>query len=165
MEWTDPAVAARDLRRENWNVEGKIRFPVDPFRIAQRMNLDVREVPLEGRIAGFLLKKDPAQEIRVFVNEKDSELQRRFTLAHQLGHITQHRTEDAFGFVEFRANLAWPGPDTVEVWANRFAEELLMPKSVVTKRWAEGRSAEELAGKFKVPVSLIGFRLRTLHIG
>lgn len=164
MEWTDPAVAARDLRRERWNVAGKIRFPVDPLTIAQRMVLDVSEVPLEGNIAGFLIRSGPDQEIRVFVNDRDSDLQRRFTLAHQLGHITQHRSDDAFGFVESRANLDRPGPDTFEAWANSFAEELLMPKSVVTRRWAEGRSADELARKFNVSLSVMGLRLRTLHI-
>ena len=44
---------ARDVRNEHWNINGRVRFPIDPFVIAQRLNIEVIITPLPSDTAGF----------------------------------------------------------------------------------------------------------------
>jgi len=147
-----------------WNVDGKIRFPVDPFKIAENLGIVVYEEDLDNNLAGFIIRESADAPVEVYLNSNDSALRRRFTLAHELGHYIQRGDDEALGFVDKRSELAMSGADPQERWANAFAAELLMPAAIVKKYWAEGESADALAQKFQVSNAAINVRLSSLGL-
>ena len=70
---------------------------------------------------------------RIFVNHKDSLERKRFTCAHEIGHFIDHgfdKTNDiSFEHTDYRGLSAQTGMEYREVFANRFAANLLMPKN------------------------------------
>ena len=96
----------------------------------------------------------------------------RFTIAHELGHHIMHRelidgtVHVDKGFTLWRGELATQGTDRVEVQANAFASELLMPKQFISQ--IEGIESldiddevgmKALAKRFRVSVTALQNRL------
>lgn len=158
----DSKSAARSLRREVWNIGGKVRFPVDPYVMAARLGIKVREGQLDADTAGYILKKNGV--VTVMLNQNDAPNRKRFTLAHELGHFVQRRDDPEIGFVDRRDELAFSGRDPHEIWANRFAAELLMPAAVLKKWWATGDSVEEIRRKLNVSQQALAYRLENLGL-
>lgn len=74
----------------------------------------------------------------IVVNASNPEVRKRFTIAHELGHVVMHRftkphADNRFG-VRFRDRRSSEGTDFEEVEANQFAAELLMPEAVVLEK-------------------------------
>ena len=65
------------------------------------------------------------------INRNQAAVRRRFTIAHELGHLLLHERFQVHvdrGFrVRLRDGLSSEGTDRDEMEANRFAAELLMP--------------------------------------
>src|SRR5262245_5154712 len=66
----------------------------------------------------------------------------RFTLAHEFGHLALRHHNRRFGdlsrdLTRFRdpEGLAWDPGDPIEVEANQFAAELLMPAAMFRRDW------------------------------
>jgi Zn-dependent peptidase ImmA (M78 family) len=116
------------------------RAPVDIYKIA-RSHAHVLEQQMPDSISGMLI---PAQEAgrdkrwTIVANASHAEVRRRFTVAHELGHLLLHdyRTPHAdTGFkIRFRANLEYDGSMTEEIEANQFAAEVLMPSEILLAR-------------------------------
>lgn len=156
---------ARQLRMEAYNDEdGRIPFPVDPFKIAQNLGIKVRTVPLEPDTAGFILKESFEDNPTIYLNKRDGLQRRRFTLAHELGHFVKHRGADEIAYVDNRDELASRGTDPNERWCNSFAAELLMPEAIVKKDWALGKSVEQMRSKFNVSMAAMTVRLNSLGL-
>lgn len=158
-----PRDAARALRAEVWNVSGMMQLPVDPFAMADRLGIAVKQERLDPNLAGFIVREGGGP-VEVFLNASDGGMRQRFTLAHELGHFVKNRNEQNIGYVDERSELAASGANPAEVWCNQFAAELLMPAAIIKKYWAEGWSADELAQKFNVSGSAIDFRLKNLGL-
>lgn len=103
----------------------------------------------------------------ITVSPQNNYLRKRFTIAHELGHILQkhlescdrmYRADDASSFYSTMN-------DPQEVAANRFAAELLMPKAAV-EHFAlnTDQSVEQIASSFQVSTVAMKYRLRNLGL-
>lgn len=156
-----PGTSASALLRTVWQDRG---YPVDPVWIARKLGLRVVPADLDRDVSGALLKK-PEEDPIIIINEKDSRSRQRFTCAHELGHYIK-RTEEGeleYEFLDFRNKLSATGKDNEEVFANKFAAELLMPKKEVNRLRKEEKSPVEMAYYFDVSDDAMHFRLKGLE--
>lgn len=140
-------------------------MPVDPFRIAEDLGLKVYRADLKPDVSGMLAKR-PNQDPEVYVNARDSEVRQRFSCAHEIGHYVKRvtgREDDSWGYIDRRGPSAARGTDQDEIYANKFAAELLMPAAQV--RSMHGRlSTAAMAVQFKVSLEAMKFRLENLDL-
>ena len=100
----------------------------------------------------------------------------RFTIAHECGHLIFHKTQitkevhidKAFPML-MRDSVSEAGVDEIEIEANIFAAELLMPKTMITDALGNGsididdeNAVSTMAKNFKVSPSAMRFRLGNL---
>jgi len=127
------------------------------------------------RLDGFVFFAGAAAWAYVSVGRDNPLVRRRFSAAHELGHVVLHR--DSIG--RFRADKAvleaGEADDQMEREANRFAAELLMPADVCAAR-ADELTAEygacprgvleyRLAAELLVSGEAIRYRLNGLGVG
>ncbi|HIB1507727.1 TPA: ImmA/IrrE family metallo-endopeptidase [Salmonella enterica subsp. enterica serovar Muenchen] len=148
------------------NVWGDRGFPVDPVWIANELGLDVVEIVMENNVSGALLK-EPEQDPVIILNKNDSNVRKRFTCAHELGHYVK-RTDNGqpleYQFVDYRDKLASQGTDADEKFANNFAACLLMPQEETSRLHNKGYSSVMMASYFGVSDDAIRFRLMNLNL-
>jgi Zn-dependent peptidase ImmA (M78 family) len=163
-----PEIAAERLLQMAWvEANGKIRLPVEPQRIAKALGLKYYVADLGLELSGMLVR--PANhDAQIHVNRDDSDARRRFSCAHELGHYVLQSPEEGLptdeggGHVFFRGPLSAMGSDDAEVWANKFAAALLMPRDLVQDIREERTEIAALAAKFSVSVEAMRFRLQAL---
>lgn len=110
--------------------------PIDVRKLVkQHADVQVHSIPFP-RVDGLCLNlKVPGKRPRVIINADNPSNRRRFTLAHELGHIVIPWHMGSF--VDCLDSDAMPnsvGYWTAEDEANRFAAELLMPSSWIEKQ-------------------------------
>lgn len=131
---------ADDLLREL-----QIEHPteIDVERIAIFKNADVRYASLSG-MDGCLVRKGDAAVITVRRSLK-YEGQKRFVIAHELGHFFLHPETRQIETVDSKQANNWSErQETEEYEANRFAAELLMPRRFIEVRVAGQEPSFEL---------------------
>lgn len=145
---------------------------IDPTVLAEK--LDVLVVPQEmaDDVSGMLLRR--GEEKVIGVNQGHARVRRRFTVAHELGHLLLHRGRplilDAGTRVNFRDSVSSLATDREEMEANRFAAALLAPEAMVRRaaREAQRATVEELvadlAGRFGMSGTAMNYRLLNLGI-
>ena len=152
-------------------------YPVPVETIAQRLGAKVVYQPFNPRdnLSGVLFKDDG--NVTIAVNSKDAHTRKRFTIAHECGHIALKHRGDIFVDQTIRLNRdgnSGLAIDTMEIEANGFAAELLMPRAWVlaefNKRIHGGttRAAaliKELAHIFDVSEKAMEYRLENLGLG
>lgn len=104
-------------------------------RIAKREGVILKYQPFEGEMAGMLV--NTGDQVVIGVNSHHHVNRQRFTIAHELGHYKLHsktmtgvHIDRAFK-VHRRDQVSTLAIDDNEIEANRFAAELLMPKSMI----------------------------------
>ncbi len=104
-------------------------LPVKPREIVQRLGISIQEVPASGNFDGYLLKCGDTFGIMVNASIK-SETRKNFTIAHELGHyeIPHHKGQE---FKCLSSSIGIMLGKELEIEANDFAAELLMPSSFV----------------------------------
>ncbi len=145
----EPSHAASVILEKFWDFS----LPVDPIKIAQRMNINVYYSDDLGDLLGFY--NDETKEI--FIQEHESSTRQRFSVAHELGHaVLGHGTRQ-------RAKL--PPFDPKERAANQFAATLLMP-SIAVRTMVEQKNMQfaELCSTFDVSEQAMGIRLMELGL-
>ena len=124
--WTRIRKEARELL-----VKFEIREPPVPVqKLARGCGARIVLVPgNDDNIDGFLYRD--GDEVVIGVNRDRAVVRRRFTIAHELGHLRLHEQGQIHvdrGFrVRLRSGVSSEGTDWDEMEANRFAAELLMP--------------------------------------
>jgi Zn-dependent peptidase ImmA (M78 family) len=159
---TDETQAWRTLRAI------KPRMPAD--ELLRMFSITTPAVPVEGMVQtmgidlyeewiGAAGEADSRGERAIIrVNKGDHIVRQRFTIAHELGHLlwhplgVQHRDPDF---------SRW---EPIEMEANNFAAELLMPEWMVRPATAVAESVEQLARMFEVSTPAMKFRLKNLRI-
>ena len=144
--------------------------PVPIERIAKDLGIRVQYAPFDGDLSGMAFIKDATPIAGV--NSLHHPNRQRFTLAHEVGHILLHRALiESEVHVDKgslrRDTLASSGVDPVEIAANAFASELLMPEGLLEPVLA-GRAVDledddlvaSLAKRFKVSDAAMRFRLQ-----
>lgn len=155
--------AAHELLRTAWVEDGYITIPVDPVEIAQRLGAKVRDADLEPGVSGALMK-EPGSDPVIFLNRSDSGNRRRFSCAHELGHLMSRAGQDEYAFVDYRGPMAGQGTDDDEIFANQFAAALLMPEGAVHQLKDNHSTVGTLAAEFGVSLEAMGWRLQNLGI-
>lgn len=125
---------------------------------------DIEEKYLQkglGDVAGLIVLS--GNDVGIFYKRTDSITQKRFTIAHELGHCCLHSDIVEDGYIEFRDCPT--SSDKIEKEADSFANELLMPEQqirYILKRLLKP-SLRALATIFQVRVSVM--RKRLIHLG
>lgn len=148
-------------------------MPIDATQFAEFFGAEVFVDDLDSEgLDGFVLIEDGKSEITI--NQTQPLVRRRFTCAHELGHIIDHK--DALGDVGFvdnedsvqesttyyRDEHARDGRSRHEIFANAFAAAVLMPEKLV-RLLAPSQDDRQMAKFFKV--SEAAMRYRVLNLG
>lgn len=148
--------------------------PVPVERIAKELNASLRFSPLDDQLSGMVYVKD-GQPI-IGVNALHHPNRQRFTIAHEIGHLVLHRAEITKeihvdkGFpMLMRDAVSSAGVHDIEIEANSFAAELLMPASFLIQSLDgepididDDGAVSALAKEYKVSPSAMRFRLGNL---
>jgi Zn-dependent peptidase ImmA (M78 family) len=167
---------------------GALTVPVDLDQVLKSLNVRVHPEDMDDETAGVLIVK--GEQRHILVNKGHSENRRRFTIAHELGHLTLHDDEangDPSGqrmFIDRQIRVyqrvgeassavyQQEGSMTTveqEREANVFAACLLMPAHHVTRAALERDLFDEisvasLARNFQVSEQAMSIRLQQLRL-
>ncbi|MDH1657462.1 ImmA/IrrE family metallo-endopeptidase [Pseudomonas mosselii] len=136
--------------------------PLDVKALLGVLGISLISIPMEDDISGMLSLSDNGKDWVVKVNALHHPNRQRFTIAHEIAHFCRHRFLQAkFEDLNFFRNGE---SNQMEVEANRFASELLMPESIFRdKVRALSGSIEDIASFFKV--STLAVRVRAKNLG
>lgn len=148
--------------------------PTPVEKIAKAQGVQVRFSPFDDELSGMVYIKDGVPIIGV--NSLHHPNRQRFTIAHELGHFELHRqmiTTKVHVDKDFPALMRDPksatGTEQIEIQANQFAAELLMPNKLIKKELSgkqfdieDERPMEQLAKKFRVSKQALEYRIRDL---
>lgn len=154
--------------------------PVPVDRIAKGLGAQLRFSPLDEELSGMIYISGGTPIIGV--NSLHPPNRQRFSIAHEIAHLVLHG-QLIYGKVHVDKEFQVPlgrlnrdetstlGTDKIEIDANQFAAELLMPKA-----WFEAALAsrsfdidnegplDDLAKKFRVSRQALDFRIRNLAL-
>lgn len=162
---------ARETAREIVCEFGVKAAPVPVERIIKARNIVLQYAPLEEDLSGMAYIKDGVGIIGI--NALHHPNRQRFSAAHELAHHVLHAEEikkavhvDKGFRVLFRDDVSSQGIDPLEVDANAFASELLMPHDLLKIALGasgldieDDQGVEALARRFKVSTAAMRFRL------
>jgi Zn-dependent peptidase ImmA (M78 family) len=123
-----------------------------PYELANDLGITLIVCPL-GKPLGMYkyINKNKV----IYINSILNEYQRRYVLAHEIGHAILHLKSSCF-FTSTR-NLS---KLKKEYEANIFASELLINFDVVDSLYIQGYSIGQLSSYYRVPVELIEFKFK-----
>lgn len=159
--------AARAVLRD-FGVKGA---PVPVERIIKARNIVLQYAPLEEDLSGMAYIKDGVGIIGI--NALHHPNRQRFSAAHELAHHELHAQEikkavhvDKGFRVLLRDDVSSQGIDPLEIEANAFASELLMPQELLMSALdavgldiEDDAGIEALARRFRVSASAMRYRL------
>jgi Zn-dependent peptidase ImmA (M78 family) len=148
--------------------------PVNPGQIAKKLGIKVIEDELPDEFSGVLYQKNP-KAVTIILNKAQSPKRKRFSIAHEIGHFEmKHQTEvHVDKKMLFRNEVSAAAIDPIEIDANAFAAELLMPaewvktsyRELVQKSFSdEDDFLSELAGLYEVSTAAMSYRLKNLGL-
>ena len=144
-------------------------IPINVSKIARFLGVKIYDVELPEDISGVL---DIRNEPIILINKEHRPHRQRFSIAHELGHHQLHRLigihVDKKSY--YRNKKSAIGLDNIEIEANQFAAELLMPENQVQSELEKYEDCidmnedivAEMASKFKVSATAMGFRIQNL---
>lgn len=156
--------------------------PIDVVGIASALGVTVHFEQLEDEVSGMLVVKN--DERHIIVNKGHHPNRRRFTIAHELGHLMLHYKQGDEVYVDTKLvvyhrsgrnqDYSHPHATTTpqqEREANSFASALLMPKSIV-EQFVDSQGIDvfdefdlaRLAQAFDVSEQAMYIRLNTLKL-
>jgi Zn-dependent peptidase ImmA (M78 family) len=121
-----------DLAFEARAFSSQTSVPVDPVAVAVAHGAQVVQENFSEDLSGVLIRKEASCTIAV--NEADSLVRKRFTIAHECGHLILKHVGEVFvdkQFVNRRDATSSLAVDEQEIEANQFAASLLMPRTEV----------------------------------
>lgn len=145
------------------NIEGIIRL--------HGIDLD-KNADLVAEISGEIRKMDE-EKYKISIQKNDHYYRKRFTMAHELGHFLLHKDKIGDGVNDSAAYRTVDKDDLYnekiteeqETEANRFAENLLMPKEALEYYLKEEeKSFEEMSIIFQVSQKALKIRVNNLGL-
>ncbi|MCL6285756.1 ImmA/IrrE family metallo-endopeptidase [Ruegeria sp. 2012CJ41-6] len=147
------------------------RIPVPVERIIKSKNIMLEYAPLDEELSGMAYTQDGISIIGI--NALHHPNRQRFSAAHELGHHVLHAAEInetvhvSKGLRALKRDpVSSQGSDPLEIDANTFASELLMPEKFLLEEigpdgldMEDETSVEKLAKRFRVSVAAMKFRL------
>ena len=154
--------------------EGIDRWPVKVNQIAKSAGIKIQYSPLDDELSGMAFYKDDIAVIGV--NARHHVRRQRFTIAHEIGHFELHDEVlrkgmhvDKFITMLNRDPNSASGTISIELEANQFAAELLMPKALVLRYMDEegldygcvpdDEAMEAMARAFNVSTTAMTYRI------
>ena len=150
-----------------------IKSPPTPLeKIAKSLGAQVRFSPFDKELSGMIYVKEGVPIIGV--NSLHHPNRQRFTLAHELGHLQLHRemitsnihVDKNFPALTRDQNSATEA-ERIEIEANQFASELLMPSTFINDILRgqqfdidDDGPLEALAKRFRVSRQALEYRIR-----
>lgn len=116
----------------------------DPFEIAEKKGISILYEALGGAL-GYYNSYKRIQFIHI--NDSIDEIMRRFVCAHELGHAILHHDANT----PFLKKNTFFSTEKIEVEANTFAVELLIPDEVIYEFKDSNITINEVAGMYGVP--------------
>lgn len=150
------------------------RLPVPVRDILRKRGVVVKEKDLEEAVLGFSLIEDGIQAVAI--RKQDSKSRKRFTMAHELGHLVLHLDQNVNinrGGLMYRRQESTTSETTWrEAEANHFGACLLMPKDRVFDELKEispsgvvrEETIKEMAKRFEVSEAAMTVRLTVLGL-
>jgi Zn-dependent peptidase ImmA (M78 family) len=149
--------------------------PVPVEQLAQDAGAVISYQPFEAEdISGLLYRATGATPV-IGVNSTNPKVRQRFTIGHELGHLTLHPGHDLIlerlVRLNFRDATSSTASDQEEIEANQFAAELLMPRDLLRhsltillqgKPISDLEVVRRLARRFEVSQSAMEYRLTNL---
>ncbi len=148
-------------------------LPVPVQKIAKSLGAEIRFSPLDEELSGmiYIMERVPI----IGVNSLHHLNRQRFTIAHEIGHLELHR-EILLGQVHvdkgfsvlMRDSSSATGTQRIEIEANRFAAELLMPEYLLEHALDrafdidDDRPFAEVAKRFGVSKQALEYRIRNM---
>jgi len=129
--------------------------------------LGVRKVLVDDLVFDGILEPLDDKHYRIRLNRWTSHTRRRYTLAHELGHIVLHRVMPDLRSCEKRDLFTQPDAPAEERLCDMIAAEILMPEHQFCAEFCEGISIDELikvARKYKVSLAAAAYRIRDLSL-
>ncbi len=161
IDYSLSPMTARQVLQKHW--DGSL--PVNLLHIAKSMGVGVFKSETLDTIGQVSL--DGAGNYKIVIDPNQSKPRRRFTVAHELGHIALGHLrpgETLFrdGVEQFFATTK----DPREVAANKFAAQLLMPAELVKTAFEKmpDMSVQRGAEIFGVSEAAMGYRLINLGL-
>lgn len=153
--------------------EHNLPIGFDVAALAQKLGARVLIEWAPDDVSGALVSKGGRPVI--LANEKHPPVRQRFSIAHELGHLLLHASDDTTrntrsAVVLFRDERSTTGTHKQEIEANRFAASLLMPAEEVRRRVANRVSFLDedfiagLAREFYVSPQAMAYRLENLRL-
>ncbi len=148
------------------------KAPVRLEKLLKRLKIDLVEKHLSS-MSGAAIIKDSKKIISI--NKSESDVRKRFTMAHELGHILLHYDQELnIDLKPIRLNRdsnSTTGESWREVEANYFAASILMPANLVEQYYGvfvkkyedDDELLTAMAKKFDVSVQAMGIRLAKLE--
>ncbi|HYF77362.1 MAG TPA: ImmA/IrrE family metallo-endopeptidase [Symbiobacteriaceae bacterium] len=143
---TPEEMAARLIRWAN------LYPPIDVERAARLLGVDIVDLELSSGVGGLLVKEAPRRWLIIVNSRLTDPAERRFTIAHELGHWTLHRPL-------IRRDSTEVSNRRMEHEAHRFAQALLLPPDEVEEDVIHG-CLDSIPGRYKVPMAVVATVLR-----
>jgi Zn-dependent peptidase ImmA (M78 family) len=166
-----PAGAARNLLAKARLTEP----PVPVEQLARAAGAVISYQPFDAEDISGLLYRAAGSTPVIGVNSTNPKVRQRFTIAHELGHLTLHQGHDLIlerlVRLNFRDATSSTASDSEEIEANTFAAELLMPEDLLRRSLTvllQGRPlgdlevVRRLARRFEVSRPAMEYRLTSL---
>lgn len=145
--------------------------PVWVERIAELLGARIELADFNNEVSGVLIRK--GKHTVIGVAKEQAPNRQRFTIAHEIGHLVLHETEevhvDRQFFVKLRSQVSSEAVDVDEIEANAFAASLLMPEEFIRNDvrrmqidFEDASQVEALAKRYRVSPQAMTFRLLNL---
>lgn len=149
-------------------------LPVNINQIIKEEGVELVNYTFDEDISGVLVLN--GSQSTIGVNQSHSEVRKRFTMAHELGHYILHRDQGSSMFMDkvlYRkaSNNYSPKDGKMEREANFFAANLLMPEAAIHSfidrnhiDFYEDSDIQDMATEFGVSSSAMTYRLINLGL-
>lgn len=165
--------AIERLATETRSECGQLSIPIDVEVVAKHLGARVLVEGFSDDLSGVLIRKGETSTIAV--NCSHSPLRRRFTIAHECGHLVLEHEGEVFvdkHILNRRDNSSSLAVDEQEIQANQFAASLLMPRDEVVRymdhllrsHHSHAVLVELMASMFRVSKSAMEIRLVNLGL-
>jgi Zn-dependent peptidase ImmA (M78 family) len=150
----------------------KVRGPAVPVdKIAEGEGASILIKHFNNEISGLLVRE--GKRVIIAVERNQSPTRKRFTIAHELGHLMLHEGKEVRIDTAFRVNLRSPksstAEDVEEIESNAFAASLLMPEPFLRRDVADetldiedAEFVQGLAKRYDVSAQAMTLRLVNL---
>ena len=144
-----------DVKKSVSNLKKKFKT-TNIFELIDFLNIEVIETDLESKTLGMYrtIKRNKF----IFLNNNLDYIEKKFILAHELGHAVLHSSVNCF----FLENNSFFVKNKIEKEANQFSAELLIDDVELKNLLCSSYTTAQIAALMEVPESLILYKLKNL---